>query len=188
MLGQALAIESPMPRSVARDDARGFVREHHGFVTRVLWSRGVPRGALDDAVQQVFMVSLPQLGSIRVARSFLYGVCVRVALEQLRSARRHVLPADGDTEQRQVSPEPQPDELLSAKQRRAQLDDVLAGMPEDVRTAFVLFELEDLTMREIAEVTGTAPGTVASRLRRGRELFQAAATRLRARAAREETP
>ena len=55
--------------------------------------------------------------------------------------------------------------------------------PDDMRTAFVLFELEGLSVPEIAELTETKQGTVASRLRRARELFQSGVKRLRAREA-----
>jgi RNA polymerase sigma-70 factor (ECF subfamily) len=55
-------------------------------------------------------------------------------------------------------------------------------MPLEARSVFVLFELEELTVPEIAAMLDLPIGTVASRLRRGRELFRAAATRMRARA------
>lgn len=68
--------------------------------------------------------------------------------------------------------------------RRA-LDQLVEVWPDEIRTAFVLFELEGLSVPEIAELTDTKQGTVASRLRRARELFQAGVKRLRARAAGE---
>ena len=46
---------------------------------------------------------------------------------------------------------------------------------------FILFELEEMTMAEVAALLSLAPGTVASRLRRAREEFQAAVSRMRAR-------
>ena len=58
-------------------------------------------------------------------------------------------------------------------------------MPLDLRTVFVLFELEELTMAEIAELLGLAPGTVASRLRRARQDYGAAVHRLRLRAGKQ---
>ncbi len=56
-------------------------------------------------------------------------------------------------------------------------------MPMEARSVFVLFELEELTVTEIARVLEVPIGTVSSRLRRARELFRAAALRLRAHAA-----
>jgi len=51
-------------------------------------------------------------------------------------------------------------------------------MDLDLRTVFVLYELEEMTMAEIATTLELPPGTVASRLRRGREAFQTAVARL----------
>ena len=51
-------------------------------------------------------------------------------------------------------------------------------MPDELRTIFVLFELEELKMAAIAELLSLAPGTVASRLRRARAQFELAAIKL----------
>jgi RNA polymerase sigma-70 factor, ECF subfamily len=57
------------------------------------------------------------------------------------------------------------------------LDAVLATLPPELRQVFVLFELEELTMREIAAALRLPAGTVASRLRRAREMFKAEAAK-----------
>ena len=67
--------------------------------------------------------------------------------------------------------------LLEQKRHRELLDRILDTLTQDLRTAFVLFELEDLSVPEIAEVLEIPTGTVASRLRRAREQFGAALTR-----------
>ena len=64
------------------------------------------------------------------------------------------------------------------------LDRILADLPEEQRAVFVIFELEGLTTAEISELVGVPRGTVASRLRRAREEFQAASSRIRALAAK----
>jgi RNA polymerase sigma-70 factor, ECF subfamily len=167
-------------------DQRAFVLDHHRFVTRVLWAQGTPRSAVDDAAQQVFLVALRQLGEIRDARAFLFGVAVRVAREQQRIARRHGPAAEPDDGDRRRSEDPHPDQLLDMKRARVMLDGVLETLPEDIRAAFVLYEIEELTLREIASALGVPQGTVASRVRRGRELFRQAAQRVRARIEQEK--
>jgi RNA polymerase sigma-70 factor (ECF subfamily) len=67
------------------------------------------------------------------------------------------------------------------------LQEVLDQMPLELRAVFVLYEIEELTMAEIAEAVGIPPGTAASRLRRARESFHAIVRRLRA-AQRRGTP
>ena len=53
-------------------------------------------------------------------------------------------------------------------------------MPIDLRTVLVLFELEGLEVRQIAEIEQIPVGTASSRLRRAREEFSAIAKRVRA--------
>jgi DNA-directed RNA polymerase specialized sigma24 family protein len=62
--------------------------------------------------------------------------------------------------------------------RPALLDRALDQLPPELRTAFVLFEVENLSMLEIAELLGIPRGAVASRLGPAREQFQAAARAL----------
>ena len=52
---------------------------------------------------------------------------------------------------------------------------MLAELPLELRAVFVLYELEQMTMAEIAESLALPPGTVASRLRRARSSFEALA-------------
>ena len=82
---------------------------------------------------------------------------------------------------RLVDPSPRADDRLIEKDARAALDEVLAGMPDDLRQVLVLVELEGLTVPVVAELLGVPTGTAASRVRRAREAFSEGARRLRAR-------
>jgi RNA polymerase sigma-70 factor, ECF subfamily len=66
------------------------------------------------------------------------------------------------------------------------LDALLASLPLDLRTVFVLYELEELTMAEIARALDLPMGTVASRLRRARETFEELSRRVRRDIGRKE--
>ena len=79
-----------------------------------------------------------------------------------------------------VDERPSPEEQLVARQARELLDDVLNRMPRDLRTVFVLAELEGLEVRQIAELEEIPVGTASSRLRRAREEFSAITKRVRA--------
>jgi RNA polymerase sigma-70 factor, ECF subfamily len=76
-------------------------------------------------------------------------------------------------------PGPLPDAAAEMRQRRLILDRVLDALPIDLRTVFILFEIEGLGSPEIASMLSIPVGTVASRLRRAREAFQAEAGRVR---------
>ena len=69
------------------------------------------------------------------------------------------------------SPE-SPETLLLQQLDDAALSRIVDGLPHDHREILVLRELEDLSYREIAEITGVPIGTVMSRLARARALLR----------------
>jgi RNA polymerase sigma-70 factor (ECF subfamily) len=165
-----------------------LLRAHYASVWRTLRQLGVGEAHVDDAAQEVFIVLSRRLSEVRAGseRTFLLSSAVRVAANYRRSWHvRHEV-ADEQTLATERDPQPTVEQMLDQKRLRQAFDDLLQRWPEDIRTAFVLFELEGLTAPEIAQITETKLGTVTSRLRRGRELFQAGAQRLRARAAGDD--
>ena len=150
------------------------------MVWRALRRFGVPSAAADDAAQEVFIIASRKLELIEPGRErqFLYGVALRVAANLRRSrAARPETPAVIDEAPAST---PNPEALLDRKRARKRFDEILEAMPEDLRTAFVLFELEGCSGPEVAELLQIPLGTAASRLRRARELFQTAVAELRA--------
>ena len=94
-------------------------------------------------------------------------------------ARREIAHADpaGDLADTSSSA----DELIDQRRARETLDGVLHAMEEDLRTVFVLFELEEMPTAEIATLLAIPPGTVASRLRRARAEFEVQIARIKKR-------
>ena len=171
-----------VPQEGLRDDARlrRIFDEHFDFVWRCLRRFGLSEDRADDAAQQVFIVASRKLDAIvhGSEKSYLMGTAMRVAADVRKSAPvRREVPHE-NPEQDAVAPL-RPDDLLDRKRARALLDDALAEMDLDLRTVFVLFEIEEMTTSEIAETLAIPHGTVASRLRRAREEFQARIDRWR---------
>jgi len=178
-------IAAPGSGSGAGGETRRFaalVEEHADFVWRSARRLGVPESLADDATQQVFMVAQQKLATLEPGRekAFLFAVATNVAAHARRSLARRREVAEAPDESL-VDPAPLPDAELDAHRARVLLDHVLGMLPMELRTVLVLFELEEMTMAEIADVLSIAPGTVASRLRRAREAFHDEAKRVRAR-------
>jgi RNA polymerase sigma-70 factor (ECF subfamily) len=167
----------PSPEHIA-----GLVRQHYGFVWRLLRRLGLREGDADDAAQQVFLVAVDRLADLESGRerSFLYGVALNVGARARRSqVRRREEPLDAAGEG--ASSMPSAEQLLERREQRDALDALLGEMPEELRVVFVLYELEELTTPEVAEVCEIPVGTAASRLRRAREDFEERVARLEAR-------
>jgi len=163
---------------------RWMVDEYIDFVARVLRNAGTPIAEMDDEVQRTFITAARRLDDVRpgAERSFLLQTALHVAAHARRTAarRREVLSEEApevvDTAQT-------PEELSDQKRARHLLDRVLNQMSTDLRTVFVLYEFEELSMAEISDTLGIPRGTVASRLRRARIDFQ---DRVRALGGRKE--
>lgn len=144
------------------------------FVWRLLRRMGVHEDPVDDACQEVFVLVARKLDQIAVGfeRSYLFGCARRVAAQHRRHVRRDdrlaVVPRD---ELPGHNSPHSPESLLGEKRLRAMLDDLLGAMDEELRSVFVLHEIEGLTAAQIAQLEGIPPGTVASRLRRARQHF-----------------
>ena len=76
-----------------------------------------------------------------------------------------------------VSSDPDPEAALIRVRERRQAHDLITALPLELREALVLRELEELSYKEIAEITRVPIGTVMSRLWRARRLIVAAAGR-----------
>ncbi len=171
--------------ATARRDARlrQLFEGHFAFVWRYLRRLGLSEPDADDAAQKVFLVLSRKLGAVEPGkeRAFLCGTATRVASEHRRSlARRREVAAEDAGIEPAPSSQHQPDRALSRQQARALLDEVLGAMAVDLRSVFVLFELEETSTQEIAALLDLPVGTVASRLRRARESFRAIVKRMRA--------
>lgn len=167
----------PLPSS---DRLRTLFDAHFDFVWRSLRRLGVPELTVDDAAQEVFLVLSRRLAEVEVGRekSFLFATAVRVASTSRRSQARRRDREDASAHEL-VDEGPSQSELVDRKYARRVLDRVLDALDVDLRPVFVLYELEEMTMAEIATTLSLPPGTVASRLRRARDQFQAEAARLR---------
>lgn len=152
---------------------RTMIEKHFDVVYQALRRLGVPSREMDDCMQQVFLVASRKLPSIAEGTelSFLHQTAVKVASTARRTARRHrTMGEHQDTEP--SDPRPAPDELADQKRMLALLDEVLDQLPTELRTVFVLFELQEVPMAQIASMLEIPLGTVSSRLRRAREAFE----------------
>ena len=150
---------------------RALVLAHFSAIWRALRRFGLSAADADDAAQQVFLGAVQRLDQIEPGRerAFLYGMAANAAFKTRRTlVRRREDLTDFDLF---VDPMPSTEELLERRRARELLDRILEALDDDVRVVFVLHEIEQLTAPEIAEALGVPLGTVASRLRRGREQF-----------------
>lgn len=171
---ELIAASVPDQRERAADRLARLFHDHLDVVWRTARRFGLSPAEADDAAQQVFLVASKKLSGIPAdaERSFLVGAAINVARTMIRSKlrKREDLVEEHDA----TDGRPNPEEQLEHARAREAAHRIVASMPEDLRVAFVLFELEEMTMIEVSEVLGIPAGTVASRIRRARDVFRAA--------------
>jgi RNA polymerase sigma-70 factor (ECF subfamily) len=159
-----------------------LAEQHFEFIWRSLRRLGVPEPAVDDAAQQVFEVAARRLSELEVGRekSFLFKTALLVATEARRLAARDRSRGASIEVDSLLDPAPSPEEAALVGEKRLLLDRALSALELEERSVFVLYEIEELPLRQIAELVGIPRGTVSSRLRRARASFHAEVKRLRA--------
>jgi RNA polymerase sigma-70 factor (ECF subfamily) len=124
-----------------------------------------------DAAQDVFLKAYRGLRDFRPGSplfKWIYRIAVNTCLDYRRKSHREVsrrapLPED------LPSTEPLSESLYASKELTQALQFALQKLPEKLRAAIVLREIEELSYEEIAGVLHTSPGTVKSRISRARE-------------------
>ncbi|HYQ16007.1 MAG TPA: sigma-70 family RNA polymerase sigma factor [Polyangiaceae bacterium] len=161
--------------------------KHFDFVWSMTLRLGVSGAATDDVVQEIFMIVHGRLSTLRQPaslRSWIYGIVRRTVSDYRRSQRSRA--AFGATlaveaEVRPSSPQT-PLDVTEQHDRVKVLHSLLEELDPLKREVFVLAELEELSVPEIAEALEIPLNTAYSRLRLAREAFE---QRLARRALRE---
>jgi RNA polymerase sigma factor (sigma-70 family) len=134
----------------------------------------------DDIVQEAILRAFRAFDSLRGEdiKPWLLSIVRNCFLTAAaKSKDRHHVPIPMDegigADPAFVAGEPDPESALIEADRARALNAVIASLPQEFRETLILREMEDLSYRDIAEITGVPVGTVMSRLARARALLKA---------------
>ena len=189
------SVSEPVPavqdRSVGqREEAPSFAEVYEKlfpFVWRSACRLGAPESNVDDVVQEVFVIvhrRLPDFEGRSSLKTWLFGIVHNVVRAQRRALRAREPHADASrrTDPETLSdPAASPYEALSKVEATRVVDRLLEALDDDKRAVFVLAELEQMPVPDIAAALGIPLNTAYSRLRLARHDFATAAARHRAR-------
>jgi RNA polymerase sigma-70 factor (ECF subfamily) len=157
---------------VAIDFTQVF-RDFGAYVPGLLRRLGVAEREVEDVAQDVFSVIHRQLPTFRgdsALKTWICGITLRVARSHLRLSRvRRVFLGAPPVEPSRPATQ---HESALLNERVQQLRLALDELPEEQRRVFVLYELEDLPMQEIARITGSSEKTAYTRLYAAREKIE----------------
>jgi RNA polymerase sigma-70 factor (ECF subfamily) len=140
----------------------------------------------EDATHDTFVTAMQRVHSFdptRAIRPWLLGIAFRIAVARMRNARRREEPTDVAGLHALPDLSRDPEQSTAQRQAEALLRAALQKLPDEQRSVFILHELHEVGMNDIAETLGCSPNTAWSRLRLARVAFNSAIERLtRARA------
>jgi RNA polymerase sigma-70 factor (ECF subfamily) len=178
--------------SPARLDFEELYEEHFSLAWRTARRLGVPERALDDVVQDVFLVVHRRLAEFdgRVAvKYWILGIVTRVVADHRRSFWRkdaRCVPPLVDKDGAEAQPSTFPAPLEQAEQAEALrlVASLLDELDREKREVLVLAQFEEMTAVEISDCLAVNVNTVYARLRAAKKAFDAAYARHRARTER----
>jgi RNA polymerase sigma-70 factor, ECF subfamily len=164
------------PTEVSEDRAEDLA-SHLDFLWRFACRMGVGSATAEDIAHEAFVIALGRADTIVIGkeRSFLLSIVVNMVRRERTRRNRH----EELVEEPPGREDDAPDRALDDKRARELLDRSLDALDDDLRAVFVLHEIEEETMADIAQLLSLAPGTVASRLRRAREEWKRATERFK---------
>jgi len=176
-------VDLELVRRVQQGDKAAFdvlVRKYQHKVVKLVARYVSDQSEALDVTQESFLKAYRAIRKFRGDSAFytwLYRIAINTAKNYLVAQSRRPLETDIDLQPEQVEgPGPQtlrenatPENLLLRDEIEATVYGAIEALPEDLRTAITLRELEGLSYEEIALAMGCPVGTVRSRIFRARE-------------------
>ncbi|AKJ68941.1 MULTISPECIES: RNA polymerase sigma factor RpoE [Pandoraea] len=176
-------IDQALVERVQKGDKSAFellVVKYHRKIIRLV-SRLVRDSAeVEDVAQEAFIKAyraLPQFRGDSAFYTWLYRIAINTAKNHLATqGRRAPTSTEADAEEAETFAEAEqlrdintPESMLISKQIAQTVNSAMEALPNELRTAITLREIEGLSYEEIAEAMGCPIGTVRSRIFRARE-------------------
>lgn len=172
-------------RAVAGDDAAFalIMRRYNRLLFRSARSILKNDDDTQDAVQEAYLRAWRALATFRSdakLSTWLVRIAVNEALGRLRQSGARIIPLttaidmDGESPemQMQANPDEQPEHRAMRTQTRLQIEARIDTLPDQFRTVFMLRGVEELTVKEVAEVLDIPEATVRSRFFRARSILR----------------
>ena len=174
--------DAQLVQRVQRGDRRAFdllVAKYQHKVLKLVGRLISNPAEAEDVAQEAFIKAYRALKSFRGDSAFytwLYRIAINTAKNALVSQGRRPVDFNLDLQdpsqydmQARLQESDTPERLLLTDEIRRTVQDAMRELPEDLRTAIMLRELEGLSYEEIAEAMDCPVGTVRSRIFRARE-------------------
>ncbi len=180
-------VDAQLVARVQQGDKRAFdllVLKYQRKIMRLLSRMVRDPSEVEDVAQEAFIKAyraLPQFRGDSAFYTWLYRIAINTARNwQVANARRPSTPNAIETEDGETFSQidnltdiSTPESVMASRQVVDTVNGAINALPEDLRTAIVLREIEGMSYEDIAQTMGCPIGTVRSRIYRAREAIAA---------------
>jgi len=185
--GEPGAVEALIQRCLQGDQLAwdAIVRQYRRKVFNVAYKFVGRHEEAEDLTQDIFLKIFKSLGTFDRRANFqtwLISVSRNLCIDHYRSVRQERQTIDRQVDPNELSPvshEPGPIAAIEQQDRVMLLREALAALPESLRTAVLMRDIQELSYQEIADRLRLPEGTVKSRINRGRTELARQIRRLR---------
>lgn len=176
------SVDQELVARVKRGDKAGFdllVRKYQHRIAKLVARYVYDRTEVEDVTQEVFIKAYRALPGFRGDSAFytwLYRIAINTAKNYLVSQGRRLPSSDMDAEEAELTEEGAALREITTPEHNVLTDEIaqtvmnaMNALPEDLRTAITLREIEGLSYEEIAVIMECPIGTVRSRIFRARD-------------------
>ena len=182
-----LDLDAALMLRVKRGDMAAFtelVEKYKQPVTNLVARTIRDETEAEDIAQHVFIQVHKSAARYQVTAKFttwLFTIARNLCLNEIRRRSRHpadsldaTLPADDELPTRQYEDVKTfaPDDAAQHNELAAKIEEALAALPENQRTAIILFQKQEMSYEEIGEVLDTSLSATKSLIHRGRETLK----------------
>jgi RNA polymerase sigma-70 factor (ECF subfamily) len=181
------SIESLIQKCLDGDQSawEAIVRQHRRKVFNVAYKFVGKHDEAEDLTQDIFLKIFKSLDTFDRRANFqtwLISVSRNLCIDHYRSVRKERETIDRAVDASELSPvshDAGPVAALEQRDRVTLLRDAMAALPDTLRTAVMMRDIQELSYQEIAERLDLPEGTVKSRINRGRTELARQIRRLR---------
>ena len=179
-------MRSPQEPRADKPDFRVLFEQEYRYVRATARRLGIRERELPDLIHDVFVTvhrKLPGFEDGRPVRPWLFGITFRIVVGHKRRLGYRREELSGDSEDERADDAPRADQRMEDEERKRMVHEALEALDDDKRAVFVLHEIDEVPVPEIATALDVPQNTAYSRLRLGREEFRRALSRIAARTA-----
>ena len=164
----------------SESELEALVREHAQLVFRIAYSVLRNHADAEDATQETFLRAVrhrAKLREIQEPKAWLARIAWRVAIDRKRmgtpASLDDVEGSEGAAALRSLRDSGAgAEQIASDRQMLALMEQLIAGLPRELREVTILATVEELSTRQMSEVLGIPEATVRTRLFRARQMLR----------------